>query len=343
MKYRPLGNTGLQVSEISFGTGDNAGLMVSGTEQQQTDAVTKALELGVNYFDTSPDYGKGKAEINLGRILKKLGAKPIVTTKVEVMPPDLGDIESKVDRSIDESLARLGMTSVDIVMIHNAPRLTRNPDAAYWTPLVPDDYLGPSLRALERARKAGKVKFFGFSTEHAQPAATVPLLESGKFHVVNMWFNLVNPTAGMDVPDGPQYGDDYEDYGGILNAAGKAGVGTAIIRPLDGGALAPAVVSGGVHNRHPLSGGVYTRRPEVFAPEVARGRAFGFLHLPERSLPKAAFAFILANPNVSTVIGGFSDQAQFEELVACSGAPPLAASELERVRDVYRNNFYLTA
>lgn len=341
MKYRPLGNTGLQVSEISFGTGDNAGLMVLGTEQQQTDAVARALELGVNYFDTSPDYGKGKAEINLGRVLKKLGAKPTIATKVEVMPPDLGDIEGKIERSLEESLQRLGMPSVDILMIHNAPRLAHNVQAPYWTPLVQDDYLGPGLRALQKARKAGKVKYFGFACEHAEAEATYPLLEAGDFQVVNLWYNLVNPTSGLEMPPGVVYNDDYEDYGGILTRAGKAGVGTAIIRPLDGGALAPSVVTGGVRNRHPLAGGVYTRQPEVFAPEAARGRAFAFLHSPERSLPKAAFAFILANPNVSTVVGGFSDQAQFEELVACSGAPPLGADEMERVRDVYRNNFFL--
>ena len=108
MRYRALGRSGLQVSEIGFGTGDNAGLLVRGTEREQQDVVGRALELGITYFDTSPDYGKGLAETNLGRALKALRAadKAIVCTKVEIMPDELvaGDIEGKIGRSIDVRL-----------------------------------------------------------------------------------------------------------------------------------------------------------------------------------------------------------------------------------------------
>jgi aryl-alcohol dehydrogenase-like predicted oxidoreductase len=57
MQYRQVGSTDLRVSEIGFGTGDNAGLMVLASHEQRREAVRRALELGVNYFDTSPDYG----------------------------------------------------------------------------------------------------------------------------------------------------------------------------------------------------------------------------------------------------------------------------------------------
>ncbi|MYF65600.1 MAG: hypothetical protein F4185_06930 [Chloroflexi bacterium] len=59
MEYREVGNTGVQVSEIGFGGGGNAGLMVRGTPEQQREAVARAIELGINYFDQSPDYGDG--------------------------------------------------------------------------------------------------------------------------------------------------------------------------------------------------------------------------------------------------------------------------------------------
>jgi predicted aldo/keto reductase-like oxidoreductase len=58
LRYREVGNTGMRISEIGFGTGDNAGLMLKGTFEQQVEAVERSLELGINYFDTSPDYGK---------------------------------------------------------------------------------------------------------------------------------------------------------------------------------------------------------------------------------------------------------------------------------------------
>jgi aryl-alcohol dehydrogenase-like predicted oxidoreductase len=343
MKYRPLGNTGLTVSEISFGTGDNAGLMVLGSEEDQLDAVRRALELGVNYFDTSPDYGKGAAERNLGRALRRLGAKPIVTTKVEIMPGELDRIEEKVTSSLDASLDRLGMDSVDILVMHNKPQLAHDVDARNWIPLTPADMLGPAMRGFERARAAGKVKFFGFVCDEADRHAVIQLLETGKFHVVNVWFNLVNPSAGYDLPPGMPFGPDYTEYTGVLAAAQQNGAGTAIIRPLDGGALSMAVIERGAAARHAHAGGLYTRAPELFNVAAQRGRAFRFLDVPGRSLPQAAFAFILSNSAVSTVIGGFSDVAQFEELVGCAGAPPLSEAEMARIADVYRNNFFLSA
>ncbi|MFB3098101.1 MAG: aldo/keto reductase, partial [Dehalococcoidia bacterium] len=83
------------MSEIGFGCGGNAGLMVRGSPQQQREVIERALELGINYFDQAPDYGDGLSETNLGRALKDLGAHPYITTKVEVRAEDLGDIDRK--------------------------------------------------------------------------------------------------------------------------------------------------------------------------------------------------------------------------------------------------------
>jgi aryl-alcohol dehydrogenase-like predicted oxidoreductase len=342
MKYRPLGNTGFQVSEISFGTGDNAGLMVKGTPQEQTKAVARALELGVNYFDTAPAYGKGVAETNLGRTLRELGSSAWIATKVEVMPNDLDDIEAKIGRSLDRSLARLGVNTVDVLMIHNPPRLARNTSINVWTPLTPEDFLGPALRGLETARKAGKAKHFGFTCEGSQPAAVIPLLETGHFSVINVSYNLVHPAAGNTMPPGYRVFPDH-DYTGIVTACGRTGVGAAIIRPMAGGALAPSVIAGGVTARHPTAGGMYSEQPQTFAPEAARGRAFGFLERPDRTLAKAAYTFVLAHPAVSTIVAGPSDTAQLEEAIACSGGPPLEDSELTRIRDVWARNFDLAS
>ena len=66
MKYRSLGQTGVQVSEIGFGCGDNASLIVNGTASERREVVEKALATGINYFDTADHYGEGKSETNLG-------------------------------------------------------------------------------------------------------------------------------------------------------------------------------------------------------------------------------------------------------------------------------------
>ena len=76
MRKRRLGRTGFEVSEISFGCGGTAGLMVRGSEQEQCAVLGNALEQGINIFDTSPTYGGGHSEVNLGKTLKTLGASP---------------------------------------------------------------------------------------------------------------------------------------------------------------------------------------------------------------------------------------------------------------------------
>ena len=67
MQYRTFGDTGIQVSALGFGCGDVGGLMVRGTVQERVDAVARALDAGITYFDTASMYGRGQSEINLGR------------------------------------------------------------------------------------------------------------------------------------------------------------------------------------------------------------------------------------------------------------------------------------
>lgn len=105
MKYRPLGKTGLQVSEIGFGCGNTGGVLTGGTPEEQRRTVHRPLELGINFFDTAPNYGErtggtGMSEVNLGRVLHEIGARPIICTKVEFWPSELDDIPGKVRRRL---------------------------------------------------------------------------------------------------------------------------------------------------------------------------------------------------------------------------------------------------
>lgn len=344
MRYRQLGKTDLNVSEIAFGTGDNAGLMTIAPEHHRWKSFEYALSIGVNYFDTSPDYGKGRAEKNLGLALKRFAhevPRPLyVSTKVEIMPDDIDDIAGKVIASTEASLRRLGVDCIDVMMIHNPPRSTRDPSAAHWLPLTPNDMLGPALDGLERMRDAGKIRWFGFTCESAEPEPTKRVLSSGRYHAINCWYNMVNPTAGMK-PVGVRYGAGYEDYDGIITHAGECGVGVAVIRPLSGGALTHQVIEQGAGGRHRHAGGIYTRLPETFTPEIQRGRAFAFLHRPPRTLPVAAYQFALAHPAVSTIVGGFSETAQLQEVAAIESFPPLSSDEWTQVNAAYAANFFL--
>src|SRR6185312_9174704 len=124
--YRRHGTTDLELSEIGFGTADNAGLLVKGSEGEQRDAVAAAIDAGVNYFETSPSFGRGEAEKNLGKVFKSIGARPHIGTMVEILPDGFGDIAKSLEDQLDGSLARLGLDGVDILIVHNMPRKARD-------------------------------------------------------------------------------------------------------------------------------------------------------------------------------------------------------------------------
>src|SRR3990172_2122882 len=107
METRVLGKTGLRVSMLSFGCGAVGGLMVKGAAADQERAVARAMEFGINYFDTAPMYGNGESERNLGRVLKALN-RPKVYVGTKVRLEGSGDIARSIANSLEASLRRLG-------------------------------------------------------------------------------------------------------------------------------------------------------------------------------------------------------------------------------------------
>ena len=146
MNYRTLGRTGLEVSEIGFGCGNVGGLMVRGENRDQVKAVARAMELGINYFDTASQYGDGQSETNLGRVLNELNAQVYVGTKYRLTADDDADIKAGIIASVDASLARMGREHVNLIQLHN--RLAPQRDLAGGT-LSVEDVLGEVVYASE--------------------------------------------------------------------------------------------------------------------------------------------------------------------------------------------------
>src|ERR1041384_6024499 len=127
MEYRVLGRTGLEVSALGFGCGDVGGLMVRGAPADRERGVAHALELGINYLDTAPAYGSGESEKKLGQVLRALKPRAIVGAKWRgsggrrgrPRAGALADGAGAVSRSVETSLARLGLERVDLLHLHN--------------------------------------------------------------------------------------------------------------------------------------------------------------------------------------------------------------------------------
>jgi L-glyceraldehyde 3-phosphate reductase len=335
MIYRPIGATGIEVSEIGFGTGGTAGLMVRGAFDEQLRTVARALDLGINYFDTAPDYGDGVSETNLGRVLLELGARPIITTKVEVRAADLDDIAGHIERSLDGSLQRLGVDHVDFLQVHNGPVRERPAlSGRDYRVLGIDDYFGKNgaIEGLERVRGAGKTRFTGFICRGDDGEEVRQLIDTGLFSLVNLIYTLLNPTAVKKQDCSP-------DFGQVIPYAQERGVGVAVYSPLAGGLLTDEALKGAPP--HPLSGaaaraGQPSDQRQRQLDEAAR---FQFLTRGGSTpLSQAAVRFILAEAGVSTVLGGFSDIAQLEDIVAASEAGPLSAADLAEIDLVWQGH-----
>ncbi len=333
MKQRRIGATDLLISETGFGCGGNAGLMVRGEAPEQIRVVAHALECGINYFDNAPDYGDGLAEENLGRALKELGATPVITTKVEIRSENLAEISEHIVRSVENSLRRLQVDSIDILQIHNGPVAQRPAmEAAYYATLWLEDYLKPggALEGIRRVLKSGKARHAGFICRGNDAVEVGSLLETGLFDLINLPYTLMNPTASHFRPKTLP----TPDYGNVIDVAQRAGAGIAVFSPLAGGLLTDTLLAG--EQTHPLA-----RQKDIGRLEAKGdfGRARQFQEVARRSgisLPELAYRFILSDTGVSTLLGGFSSASQIDVAVAASAAGPLDSDQLSAIDEIWR-------
>ena len=318
-----MGNTGLNVSEIGFGCGNVGGLMIRGAHSDQVSAVARAMELGINYFDTAPSYGDGQSETNLGRVLKELSADVYVGTKFRVTTHDPGRIKGNVIASVEESLVRLQREQVDLMQMHNHVASTAGGDS-----VAPEEVLGELGDALAELRDQGKVRFWGM-TAVGETAALHRIIDAGTLNTVQSVYNLVNPSAGTFVPPG----FDMPDYGDLIGRASASGMGVLVIRVLAAGALS------GESTRHAVA--VPSVAPigsgRDYGQDQTRANGFRFLQQEGYvgSLVEASLRFALGNPGVSSVLVGYSSMEHLEQAVDCSAKGPLPSEATARLADVW--------
>ncbi|SAK43858.1 aldo/keto reductase [Caballeronia pedi] len=339
MKYRSIGRTDLKVSEIGFGCGGNAGLMVRGSFEEQLRIVEAALEAGINYFDVAPDYVG--AEANLGRVLHTLHARPLLNSKVEIREENLDDIAGHVVRSVESSLKELGVDHLDVLQVHNAPVCGRRaPVGSDYHTLGVQHFFAPRgvLEGVRRVIDAGKVRYAGFVCRGNDAPYVRELLAAGMFSLLNVPYTLLNPSAGMVLPANLAVD---KDGGAVLDDAHRAGAGAAIYSVLARGFLSDQSISGVGH--HPLARDVSGNAADA---EMMRERAARVSFLARESgisLAQAAFRFVLAHPGVTTALGGFSSMEQLKELCAVSGMGPFPDALNARLERVWQSNFAETA
>lgn len=178
-ELRQINGTDLEITRLALGTAPLGGLFTSVTDEDANGVVAAALEQGINYFDTAPLYGHGRAEIRLGRALRAAGKPFVISTKVGrvLNPAENADTSwfadasptlepvydwspDGVKRSIHESLARLGLDHIDIALMHDA-----------------QDYVAEAIHSaypvLADLRDQGVIKAVGMGLDLCQPSIKI--------------------------------------------------------------------------------------------------------------------------------------------------------------------------
>ena len=302
MKYRVLGKTELKVSEISMG-----GLFVASfaadLEQART-AVTKALDLGVNYIDTAPGYLD--SEEVLGKIIKGIKQPFFISTKLGGRPqPFLPQDKKCLFQSIEESLRLLHREIIDILIIHEPDR----PGQYDWWSDI-ENVQGPVLDVMDELKRKGLIRFTGIGGTTAYEMAH--LIESDRFDVVLTAFNysLLWREAENEV----------------LPAAKSHHYGTIIGSPLQQGALSKRYDSE-----------IQQKPIWLSKPRCEQFQAlYQLLDEFRIPLPELALRFVISNPDISTTLMGARSAEEVVENVTAVEKGPLPTHILERLNEIAR-------
>jgi len=311
VKHRPLGRTGLSVSEIGFGAWGIGGRTAGTTSYGDTDdrtslaALGRALDCGISFFDTSAAYGDGHSEALIGQAFARRRDEVVIATKAGYeswdRPADFSP--DAIVASAEKSLARLGTDRIDLLQLHNPPAQALHD--------------GRLRDALARLQAAGKIRAWGVSAK--SPAAAVEALADFGAPVVQVNFNMMDVRALEH---------------GLLAEAAQRGAGVIARTPLCFGFLSGTI-----------------RRDTVFPPGDHRlgwsraqldnwidgaGELLAAVQArPGRQGAQAALRFCLAHP-VSTVIPGILSPAEAEENASASDAGPLPSPAVAAVLDINR-------
>jgi aryl-alcohol dehydrogenase-like predicted oxidoreductase len=311
MEYRTLGRTGLRVSAIGLGTMVHAGHFGPMKDEESLAAIDAALELGVNFIDTSDAYGAGYSETLLGKALKGNRDKVILATKGgNIMAgPERGKTNFTADyigRVMDESLKRLQTDHIDLYQLHNPnAEVIRSGDV--W-------------ELLERRKKEGKIRHYGVSINKIDEALAA--IEGGHSDTIQLEYNLLAQEPANKVFPIAQ----KKNVGIVARVPLRRGLLTGKLKPED--------------QEHFQKDDVRARNfaGEIFPKELAKVEKLRFLEKPGRSLAQAAIAFCLAHPAVSVVIPGARNDRQARENAAAAEIR-LFPEELGKISELWRSGF----
>ena len=308
MQLRRLGRAGFQVSEIGFGAWAIGGSWGSTDDATSLAAMHAAVDAGVTFFDTADVYGDGRSERLVGQLLRERDEPLVVATKFgRRVPLDLSLYTYENFRAwLERSRENLGVETVDLVQLHSLPWET------YYTPSV--------FEACDRLVEEGLVRAYGVSVEKVEEA--LKAIEHPGVSTVQIIFNVFRQRpAGL-----------------FFEQARARNVGVIARVPLASGLLT-GKYKGGIpkDSRAALKGYDWMHDDVTSKDRIAKVRALEPIAKELKcSLAQLSLAWILKNPNVSTVITGASRVEQVREnLKAAKIASQLTPEVMKRMDEAF--------
>src|SRR5687768_5549002 len=310
MKYRRFGRTGWQVSEIGYGMWGMGGWTGSDDDESRQ-SLDRAIELGCNFFDTAFAYGMGRSEKLLGDALQRHRGKKLYTaTKV---PPknlkwpgrattpisDVFPFEYIVEMT-EKSLSNLGASTLDLQQLH------------VWNDAWVDD--DGWKRAAEQLKRQKLITAFGISVNRWEPANVINALRTGLVDAVQVVYNV--------------FDQNPEDE--LFPVCRELDIAVIARVPFDEGSLTGTLSEDSRWPEGDFRNIYFT--PENLRETLSRVERLKKVVPNGMDLPELALRFILANPDVSTIIPGMRKFRHVERNIAASDANPLDLRLLETIR-----------
>ena len=317
MRYRKFGRIGWEVSEIGFGAWAIGGAWGGVDDEQSIAAMKRALELGVNFFDTADVYGDGRSERLLQRLRKETKTPFHVATKAGRRLPTqtaAGYNRENLETFIDRSLQNIGVDSLELVQLHCPPT------DAYYQP--------ETFAVMDDLVKAGKVQHYGVSVERVEEG--LKAMEFTNVESIQIIFNMFRQRPAER----------------FLAEAQRRAVATIIRVPLASGMLTGKFSAASTFA--PDDHRNFNRHGEAFdVGETFSGVPYevGLQAVEElkrlvpggATLAQVALRWILMFDGVSTIIPGGKNPRQVADNCGASALPALTEEHMRAVRSVYES------
>ena len=321
MNLRPLGKTGLQVSEVGYGAwGIGQTMWIGAQDEESLRSLERAIELGLNFIDTALAYGDGHSEKLVGQTVRARPETVYVATKIpprNMRWPASGDDRADaafpgehIRRCTETSLRNLGLDTIDVQQFH------------VWH----DNWLeqGDWLETIEALKQEVKIRFFGVSINDHEPETALELVRSGNVDTVQVIYNIFDQSP--------------EDE--LFPAVKEHGVGVLARVPFDEGGL-----TGSITSETEFPDGDF--RARYFRDDRKREVAervqaiVDDLGIAPDAVAETALRYVLSADAVSSVIPGMRSIRNVERNCAAGdgrGLPPDQVEKLHAHR--WLRNFY---